>query len=45
MNFDTAAFYWIKEHLQSLEVDYWVQILNDKNIYLIPIITILTALL
>ena len=30
MEFDTAIFYWIKEHLQSPALDIWIQIFTDK---------------
>ncbi len=30
MEFDTAVFYWIKEHLQSRALDIWIKIFTDK---------------
>jgi lipopolysaccharide heptosyltransferase I len=45
MDLDTAVFYWIKEHLQSLTLNIWVDMLTDKNNYPIPIIATVVALL
>ena len=45
MNFDTAVFYWIEEHLQSPDLNAWVDMLTDKNLFLIPVIASAIALL
>ena len=45
MEFDTAVFYWIKEHLQSQALDIWITIFTDKNNYPIPVIATVIALL
>jgi 3-deoxy-D-manno-octulosonic-acid transferase/heptosyltransferase-1 len=45
MDLDTAVFYWIKEHLQSQSLDFWITIFTDKNNYPIPIIATVVALL
>ncbi len=45
MEFDTAVFYWIREHLQSQSLDIWVQILTDKNVYPVPAVLAVAALL
>ncbi len=45
MDFDTAVFYWIKEHLQSQSLDFWITIFTDKNNYPIPVIATIVALL
>ncbi len=34
MEFDTAVFYWIKEHLQSRALDIWIKIFTDKYMVL-----------
>jgi len=45
MDFDTAVFYWIKEHLQSQSLDFWVEIFTDKQNYMLPIFATIAALL
>ena len=45
MDLDTAVFYWIKEHLQSQSLNFWITIFTDKNNYPIPIIATVVALL
>jgi heptosyltransferase-1 len=45
MDFDTAVFYWIKEHLQSPDLTAWVDMFADKNLYPIPVIAAVIALL
>ncbi|MDH5762893.1 MAG: lipopolysaccharide heptosyltransferase I [Nitrospinota bacterium] len=45
MEFDAAVFYWIKEHLQSQPLDFWVEIFTDKNNYPIPAAAAVIALL
>ena len=45
MDFDTAVFYWIRDHLQSESLDIWVQIFTDKNVYPIPALLAIAALL
>lgn len=45
MDFDTAVFYWIKEHLQSQSLDFWVEIFTDKENYILPIFATIAALL
>lgn len=44
MNFDTAVFYWIRDHLQSPTLNAWINTLTDKNLYLIPGILAVIAL-
>jgi lipopolysaccharide heptosyltransferase I len=45
MNFDTAVFYWIKDHLQSHTLDVWVALFADKVLYPIPALAAVVALL
>jgi heptosyltransferase-1 len=45
MDFDTAVFYWIQEHLQSPTLKAWGGVFTDKHNYLIPAIATVTALL
>ena len=45
MEFDTAVFYWIKEHLQSQALDIWLTIFTDKNVYVVPGTLAIAALL
>ena len=34
MEFDTAVFYWIKEHLQSRALEVWIKIFAGKYMVL-----------
>jgi len=45
MNFDTAVFYWIKEHLQSQTLTAWVDLFVDKSNYPVPALAAVVALL